>query len=223
MSKGLLPLVAALLVSLPLTARAADGEAILADRCAGCHALSQPTDGGRDRVLNRKGPDLYYAGSKYKAGWLTRWLAAPTRIRPSGGMGFSHLKRNSESLAVGQPLADHPTLTADEATAVESALFTRTGDGVRTDLYTAGAFDADEGRGMFVTRRGCGFCHVYGDTLGGGQGPELATAGKRLNPAYIASFIDNPQAFTEGAWMPRQFLAEDEIGKVTAFIVGLSE
>ncbi len=219
-----LPFLLVALTFVPVTAKATDGETILAERCASCHALSVPSERGRARVLNRKGPDLFYAGSKYKQGWVAQWIAAPTSLRPSGGMGFSHLKRNSESLAVGQPLGDHPTLTGDEATAVETALFTRIAPAsvIRTDLYTPGEYDPEEGEGMFVKRRGCGFCHVYGDNKGGGQGPELTTAGKRLTSAYIASFIDNPQAFTEGAWMPRQFMGNAEVGNMTAFIESLS-
>ena len=45
--------------------------------CAACHALVKPTDTSLDRLWTRKGPDLWYAGSKFNADWLTSWLQDP--------------------------------------------------------------------------------------------------------------------------------------------------
>ena len=47
--------------------------------CAACHALVKPADASIDRLWTRKGPDLWYAGSKFNAEWLTSWLENPKR------------------------------------------------------------------------------------------------------------------------------------------------
>ena len=50
------------------------GEALadgLDPSCSSCHALTKPTDTSLDRLWTRKGPDLWYAGSKFNADWLT--------------------------------------------------------------------------------------------------------------------------------------------------------
>lgn len=49
--------------------------------CAAYHALVKPTDTSIDRLWTRKGPDLWYAGSKFNADWLVAWL----RIRKQSG------------------------------------------------------------------------------------------------------------------------------------------
>ena len=63
-------------------ANAADGEAILKAQCAGCHHLDGPAQTTLKALRERKGPDLSYAGNKYKADWMKRWLHKPQRIRP---------------------------------------------------------------------------------------------------------------------------------------------
>ena len=42
--------------------------------CSGCHALAKPTDTSLGRLLTRKGPDLWFAGSKFNKEWLVGWL-----------------------------------------------------------------------------------------------------------------------------------------------------
>lgn len=42
-----------------------------------------------------------------------------------------------------------------------------------------------------------------------------------LKADYIASYINNPQKFDAGAWMPRQMFSNSEIQKLAAFILSL--
>ena len=63
---------------------AANGEEILKNKCASCHDLKGPAAKTLAELWQRQGPDLFYAGSKYNADWLTTWLQAPKRIRPAG-------------------------------------------------------------------------------------------------------------------------------------------
>ena len=66
-----LPLATAMLTAALLGgAHAADK---LDASCASCHALTKPTDTSLERLISRKGPDLWYAGSKFNADWLVTW------------------------------------------------------------------------------------------------------------------------------------------------------
>jgi len=57
-------------------AKPADVAAAMQTQCAQCHALKAPAPAELtiDRLWQRKGPDLYYAGSKYNEAWLVKWL-----------------------------------------------------------------------------------------------------------------------------------------------------
>src|SRR5690606_16269403 len=54
--------------------------------CGSCHALTKPdfaTLGITER-LERQAPPLWYAGNKYREGWLAKWLQAPTVLLSAG-------------------------------------------------------------------------------------------------------------------------------------------
>ena len=104
----------------PALTHAATGEEILQSQCSSCHALSKPEDTSLDRLLNRKGPDLYYAGVKFNKEWLVRWLQEPTRIRPAGVMYRKVVKPGPEGSAdvVDESLLPaHMKLSAEDAAA----------------------------------------------------------------------------------------------------------
>ena len=63
----------------------------MVERCASCHSLSGPAPSTFEGVLNRKAPDLFYAGSKFNRPWLVTWLQKPAVIRSAGVMFLNHV------------------------------------------------------------------------------------------------------------------------------------
>ena len=196
--------------------------------CAGCHALSRPTTTDLDRLLARKGPDLYYAGVKFKRDWLVHWLQSPTVLRPGGVMYSQNVKAG----APGTPdtidtsrIPAHAKLTAAEASAAADALTSLNGP---PDLVQKGAFKQEPVNAMmagllFNKLRGCASCHSAKEGSGGASGPELYTAGDRLQPDYIVEYIRDPQKFDPHVWMPRLELNDSDVQKLAGYLVTLKK
>lgn len=196
--------------------------------CASCHALSRPTTADLDRLLTRKGPDLYYAGLKFKRDWLVRWLQNPTVLRP-GGIMYS---QNVQAGAPGTPdtidttrIPAHPKLSASEANAAADALMSLGGF---SDLVQKGAFKQEPSNAMmaallFNKLRGCASCHSAKEGSGGLSGPELYTAGDRLQPDYIVEYIRDPQKFDPHIWMPRLELNDRDVQNLASFLTTLKK
>ncbi|MBI4827927.1 MAG: c-type cytochrome [Nitrospinae bacterium] len=71
-------------------ASAADGKAVVsANKCASCHKMAGPAAKTIAEVRQRKAPDLFYAGSKFKKEWLEKFLQSPTKLRPAGTVYIS--------------------------------------------------------------------------------------------------------------------------------------
>jgi cytochrome c2 len=62
---------------------AAGGETFKGNGCTDCHYTDGPAkEKTIDDQLAKKGPELWYAGSKFQQEWLQAWLAKPEPIRP---------------------------------------------------------------------------------------------------------------------------------------------
>lgn len=209
---------------------AEDGEALFAQRCAACHALAAPDPqagltANLERVRARKGPDLYHAGDKFQREWLAGWLVAPQPIRPAGTFYGDHIEATAEGDRINAAsLEAHPALGADEAQAVTAFLMDRHAPPgrIQAGAYAPGsAADARMGGLLFSKLRGCAACHRGAPDKGGLSGPELHSAGARLQPDYILGYIADPQALDPGVWMPRLELSEQDRKRLTAYLVGL--
>ena len=107
----------------PLAASAADGMAILQKDCATCHNLKGPAPQTLQALWDRKGPDLFYAGNKYRQDWLVEWLQKPQRIRPAGEFYGKHIKPGVKSDEIdAATLENHVALSKDDAVAVAAEL-----------------------------------------------------------------------------------------------------
>lgn len=207
------------------SAAAADGE-WLEQRCAHCHALSPPADASVGRLWERNGPDLYYAGSKFNREWLERWLQAPERIRPAGVLYTRSVRAGeAEDVIDEATLEPHPVLSPDDARAAAEALMALTGP---EGLIDTGAFknakvSASMGAMFFGKLRGCSACHMSQPDSGGRSGPELYSAVERLQPDYIYSFIKDPQRIDPKVWMPKLELSEQDLQRLTGYILSLGE
>ena len=103
---------AALMLMTTASSYAADGNAIFKKGCTGCHYTDGPAkEKSIADQLAKKGPELWYAGSKFQKDWLVSWLQNPKPIRP---MRYNSLTEKNHG--------DHPNLSAGDAAAVTDFL-----------------------------------------------------------------------------------------------------
>jgi mono/diheme cytochrome c family protein len=200
---------------------AEDGNAILAQRCAGCHDLKGPAPQTLKALWARKGPDLFYAGNKYRQDWLVSWLQKPQRIRPAGAFYGDHIKRGAKNDEIdAASLSDHVALDKDDATAVASALMRLAPNGalLEAEKLEPGSISKTMGEMAFDKFLGCLACHQIEPGYGGLSGPELYTAARRLQPQFIASYVRNPQAWDPKIWMPNKHVTDANILKLVRYI-----
>lgn len=202
---------AALLVMTTAPSYAAGGDAIFKKSCSSCHYTDGPA---KEKTiadqLAKKGPELWYAGSKFNKDWLAAWLQSPKPIRP--------LKYNS--LSDKNP-GDHPKMSAGDAAAVTEFLM-----GLKSPEVKAGVIKAQvsvKGRKIFTKDMPCGGCHEYpskGAVLGGKSGPSLVGASKRLNPDWVNAYLANIKVFKPVRDMPDfgSVLGPKDIENVASFV-----
>jgi mono/diheme cytochrome c family protein len=173
---------------------AAGKAAFEAKGCAECHYTDGPAkEKTIDDQLAKKGPELWYAGSKFQKAWLLKWLAAPKPIRP---MEFNNLMKKNTG--------GHPKLAGPDAASVGDFLMSLTSADV-----PAGKVKAKKnptGRQIFIKKMPCSGCHQYTGRKkkisGGRSGPSLVEAGVRLNPDWILAYLQNPKIFKPVKMMP---------------------
>lgn len=208
-------------------AQASDGKAILERQCAGCHNLTGPAPATLRGVWQRKGPDLFYAGNKYKRKWIESWLQRPQRIRPAGMYYGNHLKTDPDGRdALDESgLTTHPKLSHDDAAAVAEALMTYKAKSnlVNPGEYKPGAISLRMGDLMFDKFKGCIACHRIEKDYGGLSGPEVYTAAERLQEDYMISYMRNPQAWDPRIFMPARHLSERDLQKFVHYFRALSK
>ncbi len=221
--RGLFVLLALIAVSLP--AQAEDrGMVILKQRCASCHNLSGPAPTTLSALRARRGPDLFYAGDKYDPSWVAAWLQHPKRIRPAGMFYLQHIKPGKKHDVVDDStLEPHVALSKADAEAVSEAMagLHAHGDLIRSEKLTPAP--SPMGEMMFDKIYGCLACHQIEPEYGGMSGSELYTAGKRLRPEFMLSFIKNPQAWDPKTWMPNKHVPEENVQLLVNYLVELSK
>ena len=215
MKSGMSILSGLILLAMTATvARAApaDGEKVFtASNCQGCHYTTGPA---REKSiadqLAKKGPELWYAGSKFQSAWLQQWLQEPTVIRP---LAYNSLTEKNP--------ADHPPLSDADAATVTEFLMSLTSAEVEANLVTPR--NHPKGRLIFRKKMPCTGCHQFPDRnkiLGGMSGPSLVGAGTRLNPDWIYAYLLKAQVFKPVKDMPvfAGVLSDNDLMAVSAFI-----
>jgi cbb3-type cytochrome oxidase cytochrome c subunit len=162
--------------------------------CGGCHYTTGPArEKSIEDQLAKKGPELWYAGSKFQKDWLGKWLAEPKPIRP--------LKFNS--LTQDNP-GDHPKLAAGDVAPVTEFLMSLTSGEVAAGKVKPKK--NPKGRQIFIKKMPCSGCHQFpgrrNKISGGRSGPSLAEAGVRLNPDWILAYLQKPKHFKPVKMMP---------------------
>lgn len=200
-------------VSTTALADAAAGKGVFdAKGCGGCHYTQGPA---REKTISdqlaKKGPELWYAGSKFQDEWLTAWLADPKPIRP---MKFNSMTEENPG--------DHPALGTDDAGSVSQFLMSLTSDVVVADSVRPKK--NPKGRLIFTKKMPCSGCHQYegrgGALAGGRSGPTLVGAGDRLNPDWILAYLMEPKTFKPVKMMPvfTGLLSEKDMTNVAAYV-----
>jgi len=194
--------------SMPAFAQpAGKGKAIFTSKgCAACHSVVR----GK---ANSKGPDLWYADSKFNPDFLKQWLAEPTLIRP---MAYGSITEENK--------AEHPVLSSAEAVAVAGYLASLKSNRVRA--LGIKAKRSSRGRVIFEKKLGCYGCHEVRKgkrILGGKSGPRLEDAGSRLRPDWIYAYIAEPLYFNPATAMPlyHKSLNKADIRVLSAYIASL--
>jgi len=192
--------------------------------CNACHALTEAQSA--DAGLWRKGPALFYAGNKYNQQWVESWLQNPTPIRPTGSFYLDHVKPAPVRNVVRKhSLRPHAQLNEEEAKAVAVTLSGMKG---HSDLVKNESFQSDgslipAGEMLFEKVYGCMSCHRVEPNYGGMSGPEMYTAGKRLSPRFMLSYMRNPQAWEPKSWMPNKHVSADNMQKIVNYLIDLSK
>jgi len=184
---------AALLVTMTAPSYAGGGDAIFKKSCASCHYTDGPA---KEKTiadqLAKKGPELFYAGSKFQKAWLAAWLQDPKPIRP---MKYNSLTEKNAG--------DHPKSSAGDAAALTDYLM-----GLTSTKVAAGKINAKsspQARNIFAKKMPCTGCHQTGskgDVTGGLSGPSLVGASKRLNPDWVYAYLTDVKAFKPVRDMP---------------------
>jgi len=189
----MLILALSLFTATAANAGADEGEAIFTAKCAVCHSINKPTSRPTiEEALNEKGPNLWYAGSKYKEGFIEGWLKNPKPLR---GMEYNSLTEKAKG--------GHLALNEAEAAKVASYLQSLTSPDVTdVDIKVRATV---RGRFIFQKKFGCYGCHTIrrgAKLVGGLTGPTLTGTAERLNPQWVYSYLKNPRAFSPISPMP---------------------
>jgi mono/diheme cytochrome c family protein len=214
------------LAFLLVTSGNALAEGMLQKDCASCHNITGPAAQTLKEAFAKKGPDLFYAGNKYRQEWLVSWLQKPERIRPAGMYYSDHIKPGAKSDEIDpSTLTSHIALSkADAATAAAELIRLKPHDDlIAKEKIEAGTISKQMGEMAFDKFLGCIACHLIEPEYGGFSGPELYTAAQRLQPEFIASFIRSPQAWEPKSWMPNKHLSDGNIQKMVSYLQVLSK
>jgi cytochrome c2 len=200
-----------------------DGMAILKKNCVSCHNIAGPAANTLKVFLAQKGPNLAYAGNKYRQEWLVSWLQNPKRIRPAGEFYGNHIKPGEKRDVVdATTLKEHMVLSKADAISVAGELMKlkQHDDLIAKEKIEPGS--ESMGEMVFDKFLGCMACHLIEPDFGGLSGPEVYTVANRLQPEYIASFMRNPQAWEPKTLMPNKHLSDGNIKKLGYYFTSLA-
>jgi len=205
-----------------LNASAETGRDFLSKQCIACHAITKPDNASLDRLLERKGPDLYYAGSKFNKEWLEAWLQNPTVLRPAGVMYAKNVVGHGDSVDTidDSKFEQHLKLSKEDAALATEALMALKAESglIEEGAFKNGPVNAKFSAMLFGKLRGCTSCHAAKPDDGIASGPELYDAGNRLQADFVYAYIKNPQKFDPHIWMPNLNLNEADLQKLTGYI-----
>lgn len=192
-----------------------EGRAVFeAKNCSGCHETAGPAkEKTIQGQLSQKGPELWYAGDKFKKAFLDSWLKDPKPIRPF--KYNSLIEKNKE---------DHPRLSARDAPQVSEYLMTLVSGAVKP--FGVEAREPQLGRIVFIKRYSCYGCHEVtsrGKNVGGLSGPSLVNAGDRLRLDWIYAYLSGSKRFKPVKGMPEYsgIMSDTEMREAASYIASM--
>ena len=209
-------LLLSIAICISFTAWSNDVKTMLEQQCTQCHNFTGPAPATLEALQNRKGPDLFYAGNKYKRDWLASWLQSPSIIRPAGMYYGKHLTLTPKGDQIDTAsLTSHPKLDAASAKQIADTLMTFKAKSklIKPGEYKTGSIPKSLGEMMFDKFRGCLACHQIEPGYGGLSGPEVYSVAKRLQEDYLVSYMRNPQAWDKRIFMPNSSLSDADLQK----------
>lgn len=202
----------------------ADGAATVNSQCASCHAVEKPDFAtlGKLERLERKGPPLYFAGNKYREGWLAQWLQKPQNHYLSGYFpsGAVFQDTSEGEIPDSAALLKHVALNAATATEVATYLMSLQpkSELIAAVQYTPGKVAKRMGTMNFRKFKACDSCHQDALDEGGFSGPTLYNAWQRLQPEFIVSFIQDPVAWDANTIMPVMEMNSAAVNKLVDYL-----
>ena len=170
-------------------------------RCLSCHTINGH---GGDMA-----PDLSWEGSAVQRTWLETFLKNPNTLRPA------LIRRMPKfNLTPGEikTLSDY-ILSAYQSPGIDAQT-------VNPQALNAAA--AERGKQLFYSKYACQSCHIADYKNDKGYiGPALASVGTRLTPAWIYTWLKDPNALRPGTLMPNFSLKDEEARDLTAFLTTL--
>lgn len=157
-------------------------------------------------------PDLAHVGSKLKRDWLYAFLKSPAKIRP---VGFMPLTKST---------MPNFQLTDEEALALADYLMTKMDEripGERPRAMRMSEAEVRRGRDLYE-EYACDACHRISE-IGGIVGPDLARAGRRLQPDWMFRWLKNPQALRPDSPMPNLGLSDDQVLALVQYILSAGD
>ncbi|GJQ22261.1 hypothetical protein BIY37_08650 [Candidatus Brocadia sapporoensis] len=165
----------------------------------GCHGCHETTGFGEDknRII---GPSLRNIRNKVKSEWITGWIKAPKKFRPTTLMPDFKLS-DEESQAIAAYLWQH----ADKKKAAdEMPVFS----------------DEQLSQGDFLFEQvGCMACHSYKEDAERGFAPNLARIGQKINYGYLMEWIVNPKAKESHTRMPSFRLNQEKASLIAGYLI----
>ena len=196
---------------------AAEPEEITQKGCRECHRFSS------DENPPKQGPDLFYSGDKFQKNWLNKFLQSPEVIHEvifSPKLGLVNGK--------SKVIKPHAKLTKDESGRVTSFLSTLQLPGLELGKVNEEPLSkAESARAKISFERsfGCISCHrtlnLIGRVRGGVSGPSLVNSGLRLKSDWIFHWLKTPQRFMYEGRMPVFNLDEEEVIRITKYILSI--
>ncbi len=203
---------------------AADGKAVVdSKKCGTCHKMQGPSAKTIAELLNRKAPDLFYAGSKFKEAWLVSFLQNPTVLRPAGTVYLNHIKPGEKKDEIVDVKPCAAKLSKDEAEAVAKHLMTLKDASMKSGVIADENFSKAKAKILFTQKEACHGCHRIKADEGGVSCPTLYNAGARLNPDWIYDFMKNPMKYDPKIWMPKRDLSDEDFMLLAKFVASMKE
>ncbi|HEY0372504.1 MAG TPA: c-type cytochrome [Thermoanaerobaculia bacterium] len=203
----------------------------------GCHACHK-IDSWRFTDLQKPGPSLEGIAEKTTPQWAFRWIANPSRFRPTTRMPSFFYQRNMVGPAVPPAERAHNVKLQDaEIRSIVTYLFSKSTHRQWSAPTATG--NAANGK-QLVESIGCMGCHVAQDTIKDDKGVvrvarrddfplernfgfNLVGVGTKTNPNWIFNWIKNPKGYDPQAPMPSLRLSDQEASDITAYLVSLQK